>query len=150
MRRFIDRLILLLIIMISITLLANYNLGNNKNEIYYDNFRHTNNVELSEVDGFDFDYSATLENVGDYYEIDFDVVNTTDFDIEIDELDIHEDDQYVQYRLAYEDGDLVNVGDKIKNGESKTLRYIVLYKSIVLDEDYHFDSSFNINYKQTF
>ena len=49
-----------------------------------------------------------------------------------------------------EDGGLVNIGDVIKKGESKTLKYIVLYENQVLEDDYHFDSSFNINYGQHF
>ena len=119
-------------------------------ELYYDNFKYTSNVILSGINGFNFDYSVTLNDVGDYYEIDFDVINTTAYDMEIDTLDINKDDQYITYRLSYESGDLVNEGDVIKTGESKTLRYIVFYQNEILKDNYNFDSSFNINYKQYF
>ena len=97
-----------------------------------------------------FNYSATLNDVGDYYEIDFDVVNPTEYDMEIDELDLNDDDKYINYSLIYENGDLVNIGDVIKNGESKTFKYIVFYENKVLEDNYDFDTSFNINYKQHF
>lgn len=149
MTKLLNRILFILLIMISIVISFN-NKSDKNNEIYYDNFKHTNNINLSNIDGTNFDYSATLNEVGDYYEIDFDVINPTPYDIEIDQLDIHKDDNYIQYRLAYQDGELVNEGDTIKNGETKTLRYIVLYKNEVLIDNYDFDSSFNINYKQTF
>lgn len=150
MKLFLNRLIGVLFVMIGIVLAANYHSDNDQKELYYDNFKHTSNVILSGVDGYNFDYSATLNKVGDYYEIDFDVINPTSYDMEISKLDLHKDDKYISYRLAYEDGGLVNIGDVIKKGESKTLKYIVLYENQVLEDDYHFDSSFNINYGQHF
>ena len=150
MKCFINRLFGVLLIMIGIILIYNYYSDNNHNELYYDNFKYTSNVVLGAIDGYNFDYSATLNDVGDYYEIDFDVINTTAYDMEIDTLDINKDDQYITYRLSYESGDLVNEGDVIKTGESKTLRYIVFYQNEILKDNYNFDSSFNINYKQYF
>ena len=150
MKLFLNRLICILLIMIGIVLFYNYNSDNNNSELYYDNFKHTSNVILSDIDGYNFDYSATLDKVGDYYEIAFDVINPTSYDMEISELDLHKDDKYISYRLAYEDGSLVNEGDIIKRGESKTLKYKVLYENQVLEDNYYFDSSFNINYNQHF
>ena len=150
MKSFLNRLIGILLIMIGIIITFNYLSDNKMNELYYDNFKYTSNVILSGINGFNFDYSVTLNYVGDYYEIDFDVINPTGYDMEIDELYLHKDDNYISYRLTYDDGDLVNKGDVIKKGESKTLRYIVFYKNRVLEENYNFDSSFNINYKQHF
>ena len=126
MKLFLNRLICILFIMIGIVLAANYHSDNDQKELYYDNFKHTSNVILSSVDGFN------------------------SYDMEISKLDLHKDDKYISYRLAYEDGGLVNIGDVIKKGESKTLKYIVLYENQVLEDDYHFDSSFNINYGQHF
>lgn len=150
MKLFLNRLIGVLFVMIGIVMVFNYHLDNDKNELYYDNFKHTSNVILSGVDGYNFDYSATLNKVGDYYEIVFDVINPTSYDMEISQLDLHKDDKYISYRLAYDDGSLVNIGDVIKKGESKTLKYVVLYENQVLEDNYYFDSSFNINYDQHF
>ena len=150
MKSFLNRLIGILLIMIGIIITFNYLSDNKMNELYYDNFKYTSNVILSGIDGFNFNYSATLNDVGDYYEIDFDVVNPTGYDMEIDELDLNDDDKYINYSLIYENGDLVNIGDVIKNGESKTFKYIVFYENKVLEDNYDFDTSFNINYKQHF
>lgn len=150
MKIFLNRLIGIIFIMIGIIVIFNFHLDNNMNELYYDNFKYTSNVILSGIDGFNFNYSATLNDVGDYYEIDFDVVNPTGYDMEIDELDFNDDDKYINYSLIYENGDLVNIGDVIKNGESKTFKYIVFYENKVLEDNYDFDTSFNINYKQHF
>lgn len=150
MKIFLNRLIGIIFIMIGIIVIFNFHLDNNMNELYYDNFKYTSNVILSGIDGFNFNYSATLNDVGDYYEIDFDVVNPTGYDMEIEELDLNDDDKYINYSLIYENGDLVNIGDVIKNGESKTFKYIVFYENKVLEDNYDFDTSFNINYKQHF
>ena len=150
MKIFLNRLIGIIFIMIGIIVIFNFHLDSNMNELYYDNFKYTSNVILSGIDGFNFNYSATLNDVGDYYEIDFDVVNPTGYDMEIDELDFNDDDKYINYSLIYENGDLVNIGDVIKNGESKTFKYIVFYENKVLEDNYDFDTSFNINYKQHF
>ena len=150
MKIFLNRLIGIIFIMIGIIVIFNFHLDSNMNELYYDNFKYTSNVILSGIDGFNFNYSATLNDVGDYYEIDFDVVNPTEYDMEIDELDLNDDDKYINYSLIYENGDLVNIGDVIKNGESKTFKYIVFYENKVLEDNYDFDTSFNINYKQHF
>lgn len=150
MKIFLNRLIGIIFIMIGIIVIFNFHLDSNMNELYYDNFKYTSNVILSGIDGFNFNYSATLNDVGDYYEIDFDVVNPTGYDMEIDKLDLNDDDKYINYSLIYENGDLVNIGDVIKNGESKTFKYIVFYENKVLEDNYDFDTSFNINYKQHF
>lgn len=116
--------------------------------IYYDNIEYSENVNFNGVDGLNMDYSAQLNRPGDYYELYFDIVNSTSFNVEIADYFYNEDDQYIAYELTYENGDSLDYGDIIKRGESKRLRYKVLYKEYILDEDYSFDTSFNIQYEQ--
>ena len=123
--------------------------GNTLNKgIYYDNVKYTDNVTFNSVDGVNIDYSAELSNPGDYYELYFDVVNSTSYDMEIADYFYNDSDEYLEYELCYEDGTKINNGDIIKAGESKRLKYRVLYKSIILTDDYTFDSSFSIQYEQ--
>ena len=68
MKIFLNRLIGIIFIMIGIIVIFNFHLDSNMNELYYDNFKYTSNVILSGIDGFNFNYSATLNDVGDYYE----------------------------------------------------------------------------------
>ena len=116
--------------------------------VYYDNFQYTDNVLFKGADGLNLDYSAELNNPGDYYELDFDVVNSTNYDIEIADYFYNESDNYIEYELCYGDGSKINNGDVIKAGEVKRLKYKVSYKSIILDDNYEFDSSFSIQYEQ--
>ena len=37
--------------------------------VYYDNFNYTDNVTFNGNDGLNIDYTANLNQVGDYYEI---------------------------------------------------------------------------------
>ena len=116
--------------------------------IYYDNIKYTDNVSFNGVDGVNIDYNAKLDRPGDYYELYFDVINGTNYDVEITDCIYHEDDEYIGYELTYDDGKNVSNGDVIKKGESIRLKYKVLYKDYILNEDYNFDSSFSILYEQ--
>lgn len=116
--------------------------------IYYDNIEYTDNVSFNSVDGVNIDYDAELDKPGDFYELYFDVINGTSYDVEITECLYNEDDEYIGYELTYDNGKKVSNGDVIKKGESVRLKYKVLYKEYVLDNDYTFDSSFSIFYEQ--
>ena len=101
---------------------------NNKKGVYYDNFNYTDNVILEEVDGTNIDYNAQLTTVGDYI--------------------FPNDDKYIEYKLTYADGKAINTGDILKQGENKRIKYRVLYKNQVNEDNYQFDSSFSIGYEQ--
>lgn len=116
--------------------------------VYYDNFEYTDNVLFKGADGVNLDYSAELSNPGDYYELDFDVVNSTSYDIAVADLFYNDSDEYIEYELSYEDGSKINNGDVIKAGEVKRVKYKVSYVNAILDDNYEFDSSFSIQYEQ--
>ena len=119
-----------------------------KKGIYYDNVDYTDNVAFNKVEGSNLDYSAELVKPGDYYELYFDVVNSTKYDVEITDCIYNDDDEYIDYDLVYENGDKINVGDIIKKGESIRVKYTVLYKEYITEKDYTFDTSFSILYQQ--
>ena len=123
--------------------------GDLKKGIYYDNIDYTENVEFNKVDGVNLDYSAELIKPGDYYELYFDVVNSTGYNVEITDCVYNEDDEYIDYDLVYENGEKINNGDIIKKGESVRVKYTVLYKEYIDKTDYTFDTSFSILYEQT-
>jgi hypothetical protein len=123
--------------------------GDLKKGIYYDNIDYTDNVEFNNVDGLALDYSANLVKPGDYYELYFDVVNSTGYNVEITDCIYNDDDEYIDYDLVYENGDKINIGDIIKKGESVRVKYKVLYKEYIDQLDYTFDTSFSILYEQT-
>ena len=122
---------------------------NLKGGIYYDNIEYTDNVVFNGVDGVNLDYNASFTTPGEYYELYFDIVNSTKYDIEISEYLCNDDDRHIDYELVYEDGSMINTGDIIEKGQSKRIKYRVLYKeAIKQEEDYKFDTSFSILYEQ--
>lgn len=122
--------------------------NNNVKGIYYDNFHYTDNVEFYGSDGLNIQYSGELSIPGDFYELTFDVVNETDVDVEITDCFYQESDEFLDFQLTYENGKEVKVGDILKKGEIKQLKYKVLYQKFIETEEYEFDSSFNIHYEQ--
>ena len=78
----------------------------------------------------------------------FDVVNSTSYDVEIADHIYNKDDDYIEYRLTYDNGKTINNGDVIKSGETRRIKYRVYYKDYILDNNYSFDSSFYIYYEQ--
>ena len=117
--------------------------------IYYDNINYTDNVVFNSVDGVNIDYSAELNVPGDYYELVFDVVNGTKYNIMITDCVYNSDDKYIGYELTYDDGTEIKNGDIIKKGESKRIKYKVLYKELI-QEEYSFNTGFSILYEQVF
>ena len=116
--------------------------------IYYDNVKYTDNVLFNSVDGVNIDYSAQLKYPGDYYELYFDIVNSSGYSVEITDCIYNDDDDYIDYELTYENGNEINVGDAIKNGESIRVKYRVFYKKYIIEDNYTFDTSFSILYEQ--
>lgn len=122
---------------------------NNTNKgIYYDNFKYTDNVIFNSSKGTDVDYSANLKYVGDYYEITFDVINDSNYDVEISDYIIPDSNKYLEYDLSYLNDKEVSIGDVLKQGEAKTIKYKVLYKNQINVDHYEFNPYFSINYEQ--
>lgn len=116
--------------------------------IYYDNFKYTDNVEFHKAAGQNIDYSADLTNVGDSYEISFDIINKSDFDVKIVDYYCPKNDNYINYELTYNNGKIISQDDILKKGESKRFKYKVSYVNLVTEDNYTFDSSFSIQYEQ--
>lgn len=127
--------------------LAEINTSNRKG-IYYDNFKYTDNVNFNSSKGLSIDYTANLQQVGDYYEITFDVVNDSSVDVEITNCSYHDNDAYINYELTYIDGKEIHEGDILKKGEKRQIKYRVLYKNQIEVENYQFDTSFSLDYEQ--
>ena len=124
----------------------NKRMGNNG--IYYENVEYTDNVEFYGVDGLNIRYTGELYTPGDYFELDFDVVNPTRHDVEISKCTYQKTDPFIEYQLVYEDGSEIKEGDTLKKGERKRLKYRVSYINRIQSDSYEFDSSFYINYEQ--
>ena len=144
------RLVLvLLLILISVGYHAMANARDSLNDgIYYDNIDYTDNVVFNGTDGVNMDYSAKFINPGDYYELYFDVVNSTDYNMAISNCIYHENDEYINYELTYEDGSVINIGDIINKHERVRVKYKVMYMNYIDEDDYTIDTSFSILYTQ--
>ncbi len=122
--------------------------GDLEKGIYYNNIEYTDNVEFKSVDGVKIDYSAQLNTPGDYYELYFDIVNSTNYDVAISDCIYNEDDDYIGYDLTYENGEKIGMGDVIKKHDTIRVKYKVLYKNYINVESYVIDTSFSILYEQ--
>ena len=120
--------------------------GDLEKGIYYNNIEYTDNVEFKSVDGVKIDYSAQLNTPGDYYELYFDIVNSTNYDVAISDCIYNEDDDYIGYDLTYENGEKIGMGDVIKKHDTIRVKYKVLYKNYINVESYVIDTSFSILY----
>ena len=118
------RVVLIVLLVVSILFINTSRVDSRNKNIYYDNFRYTDNVDFKDM----FDYHVDLVNVGDYYEITFDVVNSTDDKYELKNISINEDSEYFNYDLVYLNGKNVNVGDVVNKNSVITLKYRVEYK----------------------
>ena len=148
MNKYLDVILLGVLLFLTI----GYNVFSTENTvnkgIYYDNFNYTDNVVLNSVDGTNLNFSGKLCNPGDYYELSFDVVNSTNTDVKITDLIKQNNDKYINYQLTYKDGSIIKAGDILKKGEVRGINYKVFYKNPIIEDNYSFDSSFNINYEQ--
>lgn len=140
------KVLIIILIVIGIFIINNNRVDSRDKNLYYDNFRSTDNVVFNDK----FDYNANLEKVGDYYEIVFDLINESNNLYEITELDINDNDEFFSYNLTYANNDKVKIGDKIDKNSIVTLKYRVDYKKLVVDNNYELDTSFNIEYGQYF
>ena len=139
------RVVLIVLLVVSILFINTSRVDSRNKNIYYDNFRYTDNVDFKDM----FDYHVNLVNVGDYYEITFDVVNSTDDKYELKNISINEDSEYFNYDLVYLNGKNVNVGDVVNKNSVITLKYRVEYKKQV-NKNEDIDSSFGLEYGQLF
>ena len=116
--------------------------------IYYDHVRYSDNVTFYGVDGLNLKYSANLSYVGDSYELFFDVVNDSGVDVVIQDILYSKEDPYIHYELTYQDGSMIQDGNLLQMGESKTIHYKVIYQEPIQEESYQFDSGFSLQFEQ--
>ena len=116
--------------------------------MYYENVRGSENVDIKNVSGINLDFEASLEAVGDSFDLYFDIVNSNDVDMKIENLVLKENDSYINYLLTYQDGGIVKKGDIIKSHDSIKLHYEVKYINLIKSDNYLFDTGFSINYEQ--
>ena len=116
--------------------------------MYYENVRGSENVDIKNVSGINLDFEASLEAVGVSFDLYFDVVNSNDVDMKIENLVLKENDSYINYLLTYQDGGIVKKGDIIKSHDSIKLHYEVKYINLIKSDNYLFDTGFSINYEQ--
>ncbi len=117
-----------------------------KTKVYYDNFQYTDNVLFYGIDDLNVQYSGELSYLGDFYELSFDVINSSDMDVAISDVVLHDQDSYLEYSLSYDNGESIMIGDILKSGEKKRIKYHVLWKNPIDSDDYELDSSFYIDY----
>ena len=148
--KYINSLVLAIPLLFSMvsTDFSEVNITNTHKGVYYDNFVYTDNVIFNGSKGLNIDYTASLEKVGDYYEISFEVINDSKVDVEISKCSYHKDDSYIDYELTYGNGKKINKGDILKKGQKRQLKYRVQYKNPIEEDSYQFDSSFSIGYEQ--
>ena len=100
-------------------------------------------------------FSATLNEPGDFYSFDIDLVNAGTIDASIGSLDItpvltSEQQEYFEYSIKYKGGLNVQEGDALSHGDTKTIEILFRYKELdnhdlYPDEDVTFNFSITIN-----
>ena len=103
-------------------------------------------------------FSAQLEEPGEFYEFNIDVVNEGTLDAMIGSLTIQptlssEEQEYFDYIVTYEDGTPIAINHKLEAGDTETLRIAFIYKtlqdtSLYPTEDEDYTVSVSINYVQ--
>ena len=141
-----NKIIIVLAIIVCIFVINTNRVSGRDKNLYYDNFRYTSNVDFKD----NFNYHVNLDNVGDYYEIIFDVVNESDNLYGVEDLIINNNDEYFSYGLTYMDNSKVNIGDKIDKNSITTMKYRVDYKKQVTNNNGDLDTSFNIEFGQLY
>ena len=106
-------------------------------------------------------FSATLNEPGDFYSFDIDLVNAGTIDATIGSLDItpvltSEQQEYFEYKIKYKGDSSLDVseGDALSHGDTKTIEILFRYKELdnhdlYPDEDVTFNFSITINAIQT-
>lgn len=108
-----------------------------------------------DLDTINFD--ITFNNIGEYYDFTFDVVNGGTIDASLTELikkGISEEQApYIDFAVTYADGKEINIDDKLPAGESRKVRVKVSYHSDIFNGEINAQDkllylSFKMNYIQ--
>ena len=99
-------------------------------DIYFTNIRVTNGSVSSELPVITnktaINFSANLENPGDFYEFKVDLVNDGTLDAKLESITIlpvltEAQKKYFRYTVTYEDGVSIDINDELKAETSETL-----------------------------
>ncbi len=103
-------------------------------------------------------FEATLDNPGDFYEFNVDVVNEGTMNAKIDSFEIlpvltTEQQNYFNYQVNYVNGNPLQVGDPLLAGDQETLQVVFAYKelddlTLYPNTDQSFEISVTIHYVQ--
>ena len=113
-------------------------LANAKWDIHFDNIvvkdgSVTPTRAATITDDTTVSFSVTLENPGDYYDFNIDVVNAGTINAMIDTISIQpvlteNQQKYLDYIVTYSDGTELSENQRLDAGESETLRIAFIYK----------------------
>ena len=113
-------------------------LANAKWDIHFDNIvvkegSVTPTSAATITDDTTVSFSVTLENPGDYYDFNIDVVNAGTINAMIDTISIQpvlteNQQKYLDYIVTYEDGVSLAENQRLDAGDSETLRIAFIYK----------------------
>ena len=110
------------------------------------------NVELNDL-GITFD--SHLQVPGDYFEFTVDMVNYSDMDAKIDDIEKSilsaDEKRFLEYKVSYLDGSDIEVNQVLKAKEIKTIKVRLDYKYDITAEDlptkdYNTNLFFNVNF----
>lgn len=138
-------------------------ISSNKWDIHFDNVKildgsviatkpATINKDLDTIN-----FAVTFNNLGDYYDFTFNVVNGGTIDARLSELIklgvSDEQEKYVNFNVTYANGEQINVDDKLAAGTSRNIRIRVDYKADIFEGEINapdkvLDLSFRMNYVQ--
>ena len=101
----------------------------------------TPTTEATITDDTTVAFSVTLENPGDYYDFNIDVVNAGTINAMIDTISIQpvlteNQQKYLDYIVTYEDGVSLAENQRLDAGDSETLRIAFIYKEADDPDDY--------------
>ena len=121
-------------------------LANAKWDIHFDNIQVkegsvTPTSPATITDDTTVSFSVTLENPGDYYDFNIDVVNAGTINAMIDTISIQpvlteNQQKYLDYIVTYSDRTELAENQRLNAGESETLRIAFIYKEADDHDDY--------------
>lgn len=84
-------------------------------------------------------FDITLKEPGDVYSFTIDIKNNGKYNVKIDKflttILSTEQEKYMTYTMTYEDGTEIQKNDKLKSGDTVTLKFTAIYKEVFKPED---------------
>lgn len=118
-------------------------INNNTNtiNIKYENLKvieSSNNINIEETKN-GLDYNIVFNTPGEYYLLNFDLVNDSNIDVRINSINndslTDRQKKYLEYSIYYDDGRIVKENDIIKAKSKKVLKIAIYFKEDIEIED---------------